>query len=103
MNNNVAQMTDEQISAVYYETLNGDGGSWYIRYARAILAQAAPPAAPAQQDEREAFEAVIRSLTDPKSHHYDLARDERAHDVYARWPTALAWEAWRARAALKGE
>lgn len=69
----------------------------------------ATKATSAQQDEREvwrfnedaersAFEDVIRSLTDPKNHHDDLARDEYAHDDYVRWPTALAWEAWKARA-----
>ena len=50
--------------------------------------------------EREAFEEAVRSFTDPKNHHDDLARDEYAHDDYARWPTQLAWEAWKARAIL---
>lgn len=48
--------------------------------------------------EREAFEDFVRSVTDPKNHHDDLARDEYAHDDYARWPTQMAWEAWKTRA-----
>lgn len=49
--------------------------------------------------ERQAFEDVIRGITDPKNHQDDLARGEFAHDDYACWPTQMAWEAWKARAA----
>lgn len=95
----VAQMTDEQIDQMWadaWKSLKGPiSYTLAVRaFARALLAQAAPPAAPVQGDERKLFEARgYKSAIDG-----DFIRD--GDGQYANRTIQHRWEAWRERARI---